>query len=141
MHYLYRIANTLNNKVYIGQSNKETERWRQHKYFARNPEITGQYIHRAMAKHGIDNFTYEVIATCQTQENADELEIILIKQYDSCNKEFGYNVAPGGDHVWNAGLPKEQQPMYGKKQSKKILRTDVKNSFRENFFSHSRMER
>jgi group I intron endonuclease len=116
MHYLYKITNTLNNKVYIGQSNKETERWRQHKYYSKleNPV---QYISRAMKKYGVDNFTYEVIAQCLSQKDADETEIELIKQYDSQNKEFGYNVAPGGDHSWNAGLPKEQQPMYGKKQS------------------------
>ena len=116
MHYLYRITDTLSNKVYIGQSNKETERWRQHKYYARQEEPI-QYVHRAMAKYGVESFVYEVIAMCHAQEDADELEIQLIKQYDSRNKEHGYNVAPGGDHAWNAGLPKEQQPMYGKKQS------------------------
>lgn len=116
MHYLYKITDAANNKVYIGQSNKETERWRQHKYFARQDEPV-QYIHRAMKKYGIENFIYEVIAQCLTQEDADETEIKLIKQYDSQNKEHGYNVARGGDHAWNAGLPSELQPMYGKHQS------------------------
>lgn len=113
MHYLYRITDTLNNKVYIGQSNKETERWRQHKYYARQ-EKPIQYISRAMRKYGVEHFIYEVIACCRTQEDADETETQLIEQYDSQNKERGYNVAPGGDHAWNAGLPPEQQPMYGK---------------------------
>ncbi len=116
MHYLYRITNQLNGKVYIGQSNKETERWRQHKYFVRR-EKPRQYIHRAMAKYGVENFVYEVIAMCKTLEDADELEIQLIVRYDSRNKEKGYNISPGADLVWNRGLPKEQQPMYGKKQS------------------------
>ncbi len=113
MHYLYRITDTLNGKVYIGQSNKENERWRQHKYFAKQDEPI-QYVHRAMKKYGVHNFTYEVIAMCQSQEDADWTETELIKQYDSQNKEHGYNVALGGDHAWNAGLPTEQQPMYGK---------------------------
>jgi len=116
MHYLYKITNTLNNKVYIGQSNKENERWRQHKYFARQDEPI-QYIHRAMKKYGVEYFVYEVIAMCRTQKDADETEILLIKSHDSRNKKYGYNVASGGDHAWNAGLPSEQQPMYGKKQS------------------------
>lgn len=116
MHYLYRITNQFNGKVYIGQSNKETERWRQHKYYARQDEPL-QYIHRAMAKYGVENFIYEVIATCQTQNDADELETQLIVQYDSRDKNNGYNVAPGGDHPWNAGLPSELQPMFGKQQS------------------------
>lgn len=117
MFYLYRITNIINNKVYIGQSNKEKDRWRQHKYFGKNPEKTGQYIHRAMAKYGIDNFIYEVIAVCTTEEYANELETILIAQYNSRDKQYGYNLAPGGDSPWNRGLPKEMQPMYGKTQS------------------------
>src|SRR5271155_6217700 len=120
MHYLYRITNTINGKVYIGQSNKETERWRQHKWFAKQ-ETPLQYIHHAMAKYGISNFIYEVIATCKTPEDADELEILLINQYDSRNKENGYNISSGGDVSWNRGLPKEQQPMYGKKQSEYFI--------------------
>jgi group I intron endonuclease len=120
MHRLYKITNTLNNKVYIGQSNNEIRRWRQHTRFAKQ-ERPLQYVHRAMAKYGIDNFVCEVIAMCLTQEDADEAEIQLIKQYDSQNKGKGYNIASGGDHPWNAGLPKEQQPMYGKKQSEYFI--------------------
>lgn len=113
MHYLYRITNIINNKVYIGQSNKEKDRWRQHKYFGRNPEKTGQYIHRAMAKYGIENFIYEVIAMCKSEEDANEIETMLIKQYNSRDKQFGYNLAPGGETPWNLGLPKEQNPLTG----------------------------
>ena len=118
MHFLYRITNILNSKVYIGQSNKKTERWRQHKYFSKQ-EIPLQYIHKAMAKYGIGNFVYEVIATCHTQDDANVLEEELIKQYDSRNKEHGYNIASGGEAAWNLGLPSEQQPMYGKHHSEK----------------------
>lgn len=95
MHYLYRIVNQLNGKIYIGQSNSN-RRWSQHLYFAKYPERTGQYIHRAMAKHGAINFTYEVIATCLTQEDANIIEDVLIQQYDSRNKERGYNLNAGG---------------------------------------------
>lgn len=100
MHYLYKITNQFNGKVYIGQSKEETGRWKQHKYFAKNPEKTGQYIHRAMAKYGIDNFQFEILAVSKSQKDADETEIILIHQYDSRNKEHGYNIKPGGD-TWD----------------------------------------
>jgi len=116
MHYIYKITDTLNNKVYIGQSNKETERWRQHKYFARQDEPI-QYVHRAMKKYGVENFIYEVIDFAENQWQADCLEINYVNQYNSRNKEKGYNISRGGDAAWNRGLPKEQQPMYGKKQS------------------------
>jgi group I intron endonuclease len=95
MHYLYRITNQINGKIYIGQSNNN-RRWSQHKYFAKHPEQTGQHIHRAMAKYGVDNFVFEKIATCRTQEDANEVESFLIIQYDSRNKEYGYNSRIGG---------------------------------------------
>ena len=91
----------------------EKRRWSAHRAYAKQDKPI-QYVHRAMKKYGVANFIYEVIATCRTQEDADETEIQLIKQYDSRNKEYGYNVAPGGAHAWNAGLPSEQRPMYGK---------------------------
>lgn len=127
MHFLYKITNTIDNKVYIGQSNKENERWRQHKYFARQDEPI-QYVHRAMKKYGIENFSYEVIAMCRTQEDADETEKTLIIQYDSQNKENGYNISRGGDLIWNRGLPKEQQPMYGKHHSEESRKKISKSS-------------
>lgn len=116
MHYLYVITNVTNNKVYIGQSCKENDRWRQHRYFAKSDKPI-QYIHHAMKKYGIDNFTYQVVAMTITQDDADKTEEQLIIQYDSRNKDKGYNISSGGDTAWNRGLPKEQQPMYGKKQS------------------------
>lgn len=96
MHYLYRITNILSGKVYIGQSSDDKYRWRQHLYFAKNPERTGRYIHRAMAKHGSENFMFEVIVTCRTPEDANIIEDVLIRQFDSRNKEHGYNLNAGG---------------------------------------------
>lgn len=112
MHYLYRITNQLNGKVYIGQTVDDIHRWSAHKSFAKNPERTGQYIHRAMAKYGIDNFVYEVIATCKTQDDANEVEALLILQYNSRNKDNGYNVMPGGNNISGP-----EHPNFGKKAS------------------------
>lgn len=99
MFFLYKIANQLNQKLYIGQSLYPEKRWRQHQNYAKraNPEM---YIHRALAKYGIENFVFEVIATCKTQEDADELEALLINQYDSRNPQKGYNIRPGGE-TWD----------------------------------------
>lgn len=116
MRFLYKITNLKNNKVYIGQSYSEIERWRQHKYAARSKPK--QYIDSAIKKHGIVNFTYEVIAVTLSKQDADYVEIELIKQYDSRNRKYGYNISAGGEEIWNKGLPKEKHPMYGKKHTK-----------------------
>lgn len=119
MHYLYKITNQLNNKVYIGQTNNKY-RWRQHRYYSKFPEKTKQYIHYTIKKYGIDNFTYEIIAQSLTQEGANETETILISQYNSCNKEYGYNIMPGGSNISG-----KDHPNYGKKVS---LETKMKMS-------------
>lgn len=108
MHYLYRITNQINGKVYIGQTNKPEYRWYQHRSYAAGNKPK-QYIHNAMSKYGIENFTFDVIATCLTQENADETESLLIIQYDSRNKEYGYNLMIGGSHGGHSEETKQKQ--------------------------------
>lgn len=97
-YYLYKITNLLNNKVYIGQTKHPDKRWRDHKYLS-SKKIKHQYIHQAMSKYGVDNFSYELLVTCKTREDADATEVNLIIQYDSRNPTFGYNLLPGG-HVY-----------------------------------------
>jgi group I intron endonuclease len=111
LHYLYIITNSKNIKTYVGQTIKPKQRWWKHQSVARNPKKNGEIIHYAMAKHGIDNFHFEVIATCKSQNDANELEIWLINQYDSHIKnKNGYNVSLGGNNVSGAN-----HPNYGKK--------------------------
>lgn len=96
MHYIYKITNITNNKVYIGQTVNPNRRWKDHQWLSKNKQE--QYIHRAMAKYRIESFTFEVIASCIT-DNVKEIDAIedeIINQYDSRNKDFGYNIKPGG---------------------------------------------
>jgi len=112
---LYRITNLINGKVYIGQTVNADRRWSDHKWLSKKKHE--QYVHSAMNKYGIENFSFEVIAECKLPDDANEAEKQLIIQYDSRNPEKGYNLAPGGETAWNTGLPAEQQPMYGKHHS------------------------
>lgn len=96
MHYLYKITNTINQKVYIGQTNNPPLRWSQHKSNGKYKRGQ-QVITRAITKYGADVFEFDVIATCLTQDDVDIIEDRLIRQYDSRNKEIGYNVDRGGN--------------------------------------------
>lgn len=98
MHYLYKITNTKNCKVYIGQTNNPNLRWSQHKSNAKYNRGT-QIITRAIAKYGAELFTFEIIAICKTQDDVDVLEDEVINQYDSRNREVGYNIDRGGNTV------------------------------------------
>jgi len=97
-YYIYMITNILNNHVYIGQTINPNYRWYQHKSYALKNNKHKQYIHFAMAKYGIENFTFEIIATSLTQEDINEMESLCIIQYNSRNTQYGYNLMVGGSH-------------------------------------------
>ena len=90
---IYKIINTVNDKVYIGQTSETIEdRFSRHTgYQAREYE---DKIHRAMRKYGIDKFSILKIDEATTQKELDDKEVYWINQYDSINK--GYNTAIGG---------------------------------------------
>src|SRR5271165_6172281 len=94
MHFLYKITNTENNKIYIGQTNDLSRRWSQHKSAAKYHGE--QVITRAITKYGKEKFTFEAIVSCKTQEDVDVLEEVVIQQYDARNMKVGYNVDIGG---------------------------------------------
>ena len=92
IYYLYRATNQVNGKVYIGQTVDTNRRWAQHR--KASAEVP---FHFAIKKHGIDNFIFEVIATCKSYDDANELETLLVQQYDCYIFDGkGYNATKGG---------------------------------------------
>jgi group I intron endonuclease len=97
LHYMYKITNQINQKVYIGQTINPNKRWGGHKTQAKKDE-PNQLISVAMKKYGNENFLFEVIATCKNYEDANLTEEELIKQYDSlASGGKGYNLSLGGE--------------------------------------------
>ena len=96
MHYIYKITNNINQKIYIGQTNNPALRWSQHKSNAKYNKGQ-QVITRAMIKHGIENFDFKVISSCWNQQDLDYTEAQIISQYDSMNLLKGYNINAGGN--------------------------------------------
>lgn len=94
---IYKITNSINNKVYIGQSVNIAQRWKAHR--TRPYQIhCEQYEHplyRAIRKYGLDQFTFEVIEECKPEE-LNEKEIAWIQFYDATNNLKGYNLSSGG---------------------------------------------
>lgn len=98
MGYIYKITNSKNNKVYIGQTIKSrpTDRYSQHKYLANHPEQEKgiSYLHRAMLNDGLENFIFDIIEEVDNNR-LDEREIFWIKEYNSLAPN-GYNISSGG---------------------------------------------
>lgn len=94
---IYKITNLLNGKVYIGQSINIAQRWKDHRSrpFQKH-KYDNSSLYRAIQKYGLDNFLFEVIEECSSEElNAKEQ--FWIKQYKSYLTDFGYNLTMGGD--------------------------------------------
>ena len=101
---IYCLYNTINNKIYIGQSNKIRYRINQH--FKSTDDLP---IHRAIRKYGIINFKIFVLELFE-EEDRDKLnksEIYYIDKFKSNLKESGYNLTIGGEG--HKGVPMKEE--------------------------------
>lgn len=88
MGYIYIIRNTVNDKVYIGQTRRTIQvRFNEHLNLSKNPNVkTKLYLN--IRKLGIKSFYSEQLAECKDSE-LTKYEQYYVEQYDSLNK--GYN--------------------------------------------------
>lgn len=99
MHYIYKVTNKQNGKIYIGQTNNLERRKKQHLYDNRTNH---QAFKRAINKYGIDCFKWEIIDECLDKCEINEKEKYYINYYNS-KIPNGYNIASGGEggSNWN----------------------------------------
>lgn len=94
---IYKATNKINNKIYIGQTTNSLTRRKTNHYAAARTKKDTLFFHKAIRKYGEDNFIWEVLKQADTREELNELECFYIKQYNSNNSEYGYNMTAGGD--------------------------------------------
>ena len=94
MYTVYQHKNKINGKIYIGiTSQKPEQRWgSQGCNYKSSP-----HFYSAIQKYGWNNFEHNILFTGLTKEQACLKEQELIKEYNSMNREFGYNSTSGGD--------------------------------------------
>lgn len=93
---IYKITNIENGRTYIGQTRQTfKERWRTHvKRGVKAEPTTQNKLYAAMWEEGVENFTFEVIATCKADElNQKEKEYIAFYHADT----WGYNGTSGNN--------------------------------------------
>lgn len=88
-NYIYKITNQINGKIYIGKHSTDNL---DDGYMG-----SGILICKAEKKYGIENFTKEHLAFCDTEEKLNWFEKFYIKKYKA--REVGYNLTDGGDGV------------------------------------------
>lgn len=92
---IYIITNSINDKVYIGQTIQTLEnRFKEHCRKGWSKAESNMHIKRAILKYGKENFKIKELEICNSAL-LNEREIYYIKLYDSYNK--GYNNTLGGN--------------------------------------------
>ena len=81
-------------KVYIGIAKNIKHRWRNNGSGYKG----STRIWYAIQKYGWDNFHHQIVAKNLTRSEACDMEITLIKKYNSTDPDFGYNLTAGGQH-------------------------------------------
>lgn len=106
---IYKITNLLNGKCYIGQSKDIEVRWKNHIWRYKYKERDNLFLYQAMRKHGIENFSFEVLQECD-EEELNDLEIKYIAQYQSFPN--GYNMTAGGNgHLGRPMTPEGKEAL------------------------------
>lgn len=117
--YIYKISNTVNNKLYIGQTVKTIQtRFREHIRSARTNTNQTMIIPKVIKKYGEDNFSISEIEKI-IEDSKEELfnklnerEIFYISLYNTVRPN-GYNVTSGGHNSDNLCIPVDQYDLNG----------------------------
>ncbi len=115
MKWLYKITNTINDKVYYGVAVDPKQRWSRH----RSPSNSRcPALKAAMHKHGVDNFTMTLLVRGD-DDYIDELEMKAISHFNSVSPN-GYNITLGGDGVVKYNWQKEWDALLGTMSDKAL---------------------
>ena len=92
MGFIYKITNNINQKSYIGKTERSIEiRYKEHLRHRNNLNLP---LYKAFNKYGIENFSISQLEECDDQI-LDEREIYWINFYQTYKN--GYNCTEGGE--------------------------------------------
>lgn len=81
-----------NGKRYVGITSQQlNRRWQNGEGYK------GQMVYNAIQKYGWHNIEHRVLYENLTKEEAEQKEIDIIKEWNTTNNKFGYNVESGGN--------------------------------------------
>ena len=145
--FIYKISNNKDGKIYIGKStyssiDKLYNRYRREiKYSNRY-----RYIIRTLVKHGIENFTFEIIEDGIPEGEINNKEIAYIASYGANKEGIGYNLTIGGEGTvglkWTAERSEKQSkrmkglfvgenhPCYGRKLPPEMINKIIESNKR-----------
>ena len=121
-NYIVYMHVSPSDKRYIGiTSQKPERRWKNGIGYKSN-----EHFYRAIEKYGWDNFQHIIIAKGLTKEEAEWLEIELIREWGTTNFKKGYNKSKGGESNKGYKHTEEWKIEHGKRSVVKIIGYMVK---------------
>ena len=101
---IYVHINKTNGKMYVGLTSKNPEdRWKN----GRNYKGCS-YFNNAINVYGWDGFDHEIVANNLTEQEALHFEELLIRELNTTNPDYGYNIRFGGEYSPHSEETKEK---------------------------------
>ena len=109
-------------RVYIGiTKNDPQKRWQGGNGYRGNT-----YFMRSIKKHGWENFCHEILYTGLTENEAKQTEIMLIAQYKSNQRQYGYNISSGGESKAGTIVSEAQKKIISEANKNKVVSEETK---------------
>lgn len=125
---IYYIRNTVNNKLYVGQSIDVYTRLSRHKTDLRGGRDS-KHLQEAYYKYGEDNFEFMLLVECQIND-LDFLEKYYITEWNTQDENFGYNLDSGGSR--SRMMSEETKSKISQSLKGHIVSEDTKKRIAEN---------
>jgi group I intron endonuclease len=97
---IYKITNTLNNKIYIGQTVQKNAKMRWYQHCADANKGKDSHLCNSMRLYGIENFVWEVIDSATTIDELNVKEEQWLKHYQQTVE--CYNIRNAGGNKFHA---------------------------------------
>lgn len=124
---VYKITNKTNGKIYVGITSQGiSTRW--HKHCSDAVTDSPFPIHNAIRKYGKDNFQIELIEDLSDKDYdyLKEREVYWIKEFNSYDREKGYNLTLGGDGTFGRFRSEETKDKIRQKALGRIVSKEAR---------------
>jgi group I intron endonuclease len=139
MFYVYCIQNSLNFKIYVGKTSVVDKRFYEHNRIASlgfsKGNVKFSLLHKALAKYGKENFTFQVIEEFEGEQDCLDAEKFWIEFFrtdvNRFGNEYGYNLTADGDGISGYKHSEETKNKISLSNLNKIvsIETKLKQSF------------
>lgn len=138
---IYKSTSKLDKKIYIGQTTQNLES-RIKGHIKESKQDNNRPFLNSIKKHGIDNFTFEIIDYADDVDDLNNKEIYWINHFNSLAPN-GYNVTGGGQGTKKISTDElSNRISEGLKKSEKWQKTknskDYKKIMKKNFFGSNK---